>query len=201
MTPTLADQIDALLAQTQCTKCGYEGCRPYAEALAAAQTAHNRCVPGGVSGIARLSALLDRAPLPLDPACGVEAPRRVAWIDPQACIGCTKCIAACPVDAIIGAPKRMHTVIEAQCTGCDLCLPPCPVDCIEMRASPDPQWSDDDAARARAHYHARLARLALDREQTRGRANADAGGERKRALVEAASRRARALLARAGERR
>ena len=200
MTPTLADHIDALLAQTQCTKCGYEGCRPYAEAVAAADAAHNRCVPGGAAGIARLSALLDRAPAPLDPDCGVEAPRRVAWIDPQACIGCTKCIAACPVDAIIGAQKRMHTVIEARCTGCDLCLPPCPVDCIEMRASADPQWSDEDAARARAHYHARRDRLALDREQAHRRANADASGQRKRALIEAASRRARELLVRADER-
>ncbi len=198
--PSLADQIDALLAQTQCTKCGYDACRPYAEAVAASEAAHNRCVPGGVAGIERLSSLLDRAPLPLDPDCGTEAPRRVAWIDPQACIGCTKCIAACPVDAIIGAQKRMHTVIEARCTGCDLCLPPCPVDCIEMRTATDAAWTDAHAAGARAHYHARRARLARDREQASRQANTDASGQRKRALIEAASRRARELLARTGAR-
>lgn len=196
--PLLAERIDALLPQTQCTKCGFDGCRPYAEAIAASAAAHNRCVPGGAAGIERLSALLGRAPLPLDPQCGLEAPRRVAWIDPAACIGCTKCIAACPVDAIIGAQKRMHTVIAQRCTGCDLCLAPCPVDCIEMRAPREPHpWTDEHAARARAHYEARCARLARERERER-QARGAAGERRKRALLESALRRARDRLERAG---
>ena len=106
-----ADAIDALLPQTQCTKCGFEGCRPYAQAIAAGQAAINRCPPGGRTTIGRLARLLGCEPLSLDPACGTERPRRVAWIDPALCIGCTRCIQACPVDAIIGASRRMHTVI------------------------------------------------------------------------------------------
>ncbi len=200
MTPTLADRIDAVLPQTQCTKCGYDACRPYAEAIARGAAAHNRCVPGGRAGVGQLSALLGRAPLPLDPACGVEAPRRVARIDPEACIGCTKCIAACPVDAIIGAAKRMHTVIAGQCTGCDLCLPPCPVDCIEMGEAPGASnWTTGDAARARARFEAHRARCdATAVATTDATAVADA---RKRAVLDAAVRRARELRDRAGERR
>lgn len=128
----IVDAIDALLPQTQCTKCGYDGCRPYAEALAAGQADLNQCPPGGADGIRALAKLLGRAEKPLNPANGVEQPRRAALIDEARCIGCMLCIRACPVDAIMGAPKRMHTVLTESCTGCDLCLPPCPVDCIDM---------------------------------------------------------------------
>lgn len=128
----VVDQINALLPQTQCGQCNYPGCRPYAEAIARGEADINQCPPGGETGIRALADLLGREPKPLNPEHGNQKPRRVAVIDETACIGCTLCIQACPVDAIVGAAKLMHTVIEAECTGCDLCLPPCPVDCIEM---------------------------------------------------------------------
>jgi electron transport complex protein RnfB len=128
----VADQIEALLPQTQCGQCNYPGCRPYAQAIAAGEADINQCPPGGEAGIRALADLLGREPTALNPDNGIEAPRTVAVIDENACIGCTLCIQACPVDAIVGATKQMHTVIEDECTGCDLCLPPCPVDCIEM---------------------------------------------------------------------
>jgi electron transport complex protein RnfB len=128
----LADRIDALLPQTQCGQCQYAGCRPYAEAIANDSADINQCPPGGDAGIRTLAALLGREAKPLNPAHGIEKPRVVALIDEAVCIGCTKCIQACPVDAIVGAPKLMHTVIAAECTGCELCLPPCPVDCIAL---------------------------------------------------------------------
>ncbi|MFZ0497925.1 MAG: RnfABCDGE type electron transport complex subunit B [Steroidobacteraceae bacterium] len=127
-----ADDIDALLPQTQCTRCGYQGCRPYAEAIAGGEAEINQCPPGGATTIAALAALLRRDPLPLNPANGIEAPPLVALIDEATCIGCAKCLPPCPVDAIIGARKRMHTIITALCTGCELCIAPCPVDCISM---------------------------------------------------------------------
>jgi electron transport complex protein RnfB len=132
----LVDRIDALLPQTQCGQCGHGGCRPYAEAIAAGAAAINRCPPGGTRGIVALAELLDRPILPLDPECGEEKPPRVAFIIEAECIGCTKCIQVCPVDAIIGASRLMHTVLADQCTGCDLCVPACPVDCIVMRDLP-----------------------------------------------------------------
>ena len=131
-TKTLADRIEDLLPQTQCTKCGYPACRPYAEAVANGEANYNQCPPGGAEGIARLAALLGKPVIPLNSANGVERPRPLAVIDEQVCIGCTLCMQACPVDAIVGAPKQMHTVIAELCTGCDLCVPPCPVDCIAM---------------------------------------------------------------------
>lgn len=138
----VVDQIDALLPQTQCAQCGYPGCRPYAEAIAAGDADINQCPPGGEAGIRALADLLGREPKPLNPENGIEQPRRVAVIDEEICIGCTLCIQACPVDAIVGASKQMHTVIESECTGCDLCLPPCPVDCIDMVEpnAADPAW-------------------------------------------------------------
>jgi electron transport complex protein RnfB len=132
MTEDLARRIDALRPQTQCTRCGYEGCRPYARAIAAGEADINQCPPGGEAGIRALAELLGRKPKPLNPANGIEKPTVVARIVEEDCIGCTKCIQACPVDAIVGAPKRMHVVIADLCTGCELCLPPCPVDCIEL---------------------------------------------------------------------
>ncbi len=130
--PSSADCIDALLPQTQCTQCGFPSCREYAEALVAGQADLNRCPPGGTSTIAALARSLGLAPKALDPACGEQRPWMVARIHEAVCIGCTLCIQACPVDAILGAAKRMHTVIESECTGCALCLDPCPVDCIDL---------------------------------------------------------------------
>jgi len=128
----LVDKIDALLPQTQCGQCTYAGCRPYAEAMAKGEADINQCPPGGETTINALADLLGRDPKPLNPENGIEKPKRIAVIDEQVCIGCTLCIQACPVDAILGAAKLMHTVIEDECTGCDLCVPPCPVDCIDM---------------------------------------------------------------------
>jgi electron transport complex protein RnfB len=131
---TLADRIDTVLPQTQCEQCGYHGCRPYAEAIARGEAEINLCPPGGTAGIEKLAALLQRPVLQLDPAHGMEKPRMLARIVEADCIGCTKCIQACPVDAIVGASKLMHTVVAELCTGCELCLPPCPVDCIDLVA-------------------------------------------------------------------
>ena len=132
----VATRLDAVLPQTQCTRCGYAGCLPYAEALASGEAAIDRCPPGGRAVVAALADLLGVPELPLDPACGAEAPPQVAVIDEAECIGCAKCIEACPTDAIVGARKWMHTVIAADCSGCELCLPPCPVDCIALLPAP-----------------------------------------------------------------
>ncbi len=128
----VVDRIDALLPQTQCGQCGFAGCRPYAQAIAQGEAEINRCPPGGETTIIGLADLLGRDVVPLDAERGEEKPKAVAVIDEQVCIGCTLCIQACPVDAILGAAKSMHTVIASECTGCELCLPPCPVDCIHM---------------------------------------------------------------------
>lgn len=125
-------QIDVLLPQTQCTRCGYPDCHAYAVAIASGETGIDRCPPGGDETLQGLAALLSRAATALDPAVGTFTPGTVAFIEESQCIGCTKCIAACPVDAIVGGPKLMHTVVETLCTGCELCLPPCPVDCIRF---------------------------------------------------------------------
>lgn len=149
-----ADDIDALLPQTQCTRCGYPGCRPYAEAIARGEAEINQCPPGGTATIRALAGLLCRDPLPLNPANGVEGPPLVAAIDETACIGCAKCLPPCPVDAIIGARKQMHTVIIALCTGCELCIAPCPVDCISM--VPRSSVADPAAAPAAVSNRARF---------------------------------------------
>ena len=127
----IVDQINAILPQTQCGQCGYPGCKPYAEAIANG-AAINKCPPGGEAGIIELANLLDVEPMALDDEHGVEDVKKVAFIREDECIGCTKCIQACPIDAILGAAKQMHTVIAKECTGCDLCVEPCPVDCIDM---------------------------------------------------------------------
>ncbi len=127
----IVDQVNAILPQTQCGQCGYPGCRPYAEAIVEGDEI-NKCPPGGQAGIEALADLLDREVIPLDDEHGEEKAPQVAYIREEDCIGCTKCIQACPVDAILGAAKQMHTVITSECTGCDLCVEPCPVDCIVM---------------------------------------------------------------------
>jgi electron transport complex protein RnfB len=162
------DDIDALLPQTQCTRCGYSGCRPYAEAIAAGSAAINQCPPGGAATISALAALLERAPLPLNPANGAEGPELVAQIDEEVCIGCARCLPPCPVDAIVGANKQMHTVVLALCTGCELCIAPCPVDCITMvpraslAAAPRAPAPADNRMRFAAH-EARHTRLTEER--------------------------------------
>ncbi len=137
----VVDRIDAILPQTQCGQCTYAGCRPYAEAIAAGQADINQCPPGGEATIIALADLLDVEVKPLNAEHGEEKPHKtVVRIDENTCIGCTLCIQACPIDAILGAAKQMHTVIESECTGCDLCIPPCPVDCIEViEIKPDPR--------------------------------------------------------------
>ena len=172
----LIDQLEDILPQTQCTKCGYPDCRGYAEAMATGEVLPNRCPPGGIEGIKRLANVLiplypqdafDLHPT-INPECGTERPRPVAFIDPQKCIGCTLCIQACPVDAIVGASKQMHVVLTEWCTGCDLCIPPCPVDCISMldvtgKNTGWDAWSQELADIARKRYHDREKRL--DREE------------------------------------
>jgi len=165
--PSLTDALDALLPQTQCGQCGFDGCRPYAQAMAEGRADTNRCPPGGPRTIAALSRLLDRPARPLDPDCGVHQPFRVALIDEEHCIGCTLCIQACPVDAILGANQVMHTVIEADCTGCELCVAPCPVDCITMVPA-GRDWTAEDANRARGRYQARNARLQARHDEAAG---------------------------------
>lgn len=212
--PSLADRIEDALPQTQCTKCGYDGCRPYAEAIAAGQAEINQCPPGGAEGIARLSAVTGRKVIPLNPVNGLERPRAVAYIDESLCIGCTLCIQACPVDAIVGAAKRMHTVVPELCTGCDLCVHPCPVDCIVMypvtEATGWAAWSQADADAARDRHDFRTARLRREKEETEARladkarskmdkvnnidpadAASAAALERKKAIIAAAMERAR----------
>jgi len=147
----IADGIDALLPQTQCTKCGYAGCRPYADAVASGVADINQCPPGGDEVVRSLASLLHREAKPLNPANGVYRAPQVAVIDEATCIGCTKCIQACPVDAIVGASKLMHTVIASWCTGCELCLPPCPVDCIALE--PVAALPDASLSRERFAFH------------------------------------------------
>lgn len=170
----LIDRIDAVLPQTQCTQCGYDGCRPYAQALAAGTTLINRCPPGGDAGIEKLAAVLNTPVLPLDESCGQPGPLLVAVIDEAHCIGCTLCIQACPVDAIMGANKFMHTILPDLCSGCELCVAPCPVDCIAMVQANRP-WTQDDADAARTRHEQRAQRLQLnaaEKEERMHRASA-----------------------------
>lgn len=212
---SLADRIEDLLPQTQCTKCGYPACRPYAEAIAHGNANYNQCPPGGAEGVARIARLLGKPVIPLNPANGNERPRPVAVIDETLCIGCTLCIQACPVDAIAGAAKQMHTVISDLCTGCDLCVTPCPVDCITMvEATPGKTgwdaWSQQQADAARERYHFRVFRLRREKEENDARLAAKAAAklqavsaetaltpeekaaqDRKKAIIQAAIERAR----------
>ena len=144
---SLAEQIDAVLPQTQCTQCDFDGCKPYAEAIVVGDAEINQCPPGGQDGVDALAELLGRNPIPLNETHGETKPRRVAIVDEKACIGCTLCIKACPVDAFVGSSKVMTQVIAKECTGCDLCLPVCPVDCIDMiESEPLQKISQKDSA-------------------------------------------------------
>ncbi len=176
--PALVEAIDALLPQTQCGRCGHPGCRPYAEAIASGEP-FNRCPPGGQLTINLLATLLERPKLTLDERHGTEQPPQVALIREEECIGCTKCIQACPVDAIVGAAQWMHSVIASECSGCELCIEPCPVDCIDLvriedetqRSWPQRRAQADQFRRRHQARTARLARLAAEqaerRQQTR----------------------------------
>ncbi len=188
---TLADQINLLLPQTQCTKCGYPSCRDYAQAIATEQAPHNQCPPGGQEGVRRLALLLNREEIPLNTDHGRERRRPLALIDAARCIGCTLCIQACPVDAIMGMAKKMHTVIPDLCTGCDLCLAPCPVDCIAMIETGQETtgwaaWSGDQAQAARSRYETREKRLLREKNENDARLLAKA--EEKLKLLNAETR-------------
>ena len=173
-------EIDALLQQTQCTRCGYPDCHAYAEAISTGETGIDRCPPGGDETLHALSALLQRPAEALDPSVGTFIAGTVAFIEEPLCIGCTKCIAACPVDAIVGGPKLMHTVVEALCTGCGLCLPPCPVDCIHLTPAQGvteayegwqfPQGGLERADALRGRYLKHGARLLREKETRRKKA-------------------------------
>jgi len=170
-----ARQINALLPQTQCTRCGFPDCESYAQAIARGEAGINQCPPGGAEGVKRLADLTGLPELPLSAAHGLEGPRFVAIIDETWCIGCTLCIKACPVDSIIGTNKHMHTVVEDQCTGCELCIPVCPVDCITMApVHPEPAptgwaaWPADLAEQARQRYafhQVRVVRAKVEHEE------------------------------------
>jgi electron transport complex protein RnfB len=212
---SLTDLLEDLLPQTQCTKCGYPACHPYAEAVAHGNAGYNQCPPGGMEGIKRLANLLGKPVIPLNPVNGQERPRPVAVIDESLCIGCTLCIQACPVDAIVGAAKQMHTVVNQLCTGCDLCVDPCPVDCIAMvEATPGKTgwdaWSQEQAQAARLRHDFRNFRLNRDKEENDARLAAKAAAklkelasssaatedevkeqQRKKAIIQAAIERAR----------
>ncbi len=190
MNVVLADRLDAVLPQTQCTRCGYDACLPYAQAIARGEAEVNRCPPGGPATIVALASIAGRAPRSLDARCGTHAPLAVAIIDESRCIGCALCIDACPVDAILGAAKRMHAILPLLCSGCELCVVPCPVDCIRMVDAGRP-WTNDDASAARARYLARGRRLAKgERIEQRGvvAPPADAARQRQRAVAEALDR-------------
>ena len=211
--PIQASQVDTLLPQTQCTRCGYPDCAAYATAVAGGEAGINQCPPGGEEGITRLAALTGHPALPLNPQNGKEGPRLLAVIDEAWCIGCTLCIKACPVDCIVGAPKQMHTVIDAQCTGCELCVPACPVDCISLLpvtiTTGWAAWSEGQAHDARERHAFHCARVVRDRSENEARLAAKAQHklenlasetrltepdevERKRSVIEAALARARA---------
>ena len=209
-----AEQINALLPQTQCTRCGFPDCASYAQAIALGEAGINQCPPGGTEGVRRLAALTGLPALPLDPVYGIEGPRTLAVIDEDWCIGCTLCIKACPVDCIVGASKQMHTVIDDLCTGCELCVPVCPVDCIAMvDVTPEltgwQAWSPQQAEVARERYAFHVERTDRDQRENDQRLAAKAQAKlsdlegqslitdpetllRKRAVIEAAIARAKA---------
>ncbi|MCB8748667.1 electron transport complex subunit RsxB [Rhodoferax sp. U2-2l] len=210
----LAERLLAALPHTQCTRCGYPDCAAYAHAITQGDADINQCPPGGAEGVRRLAALTGQSVKPLNPDNGLEAPRSMMWIDEDWCIGCTLCIKACPVDAIVGANKLMHTVLETYCTGCALCLPVCPVDCIQVEnatgtATGWAAWSAAAADQARDRYAFHNNRVQRNEQENNTKLetkapvepadlahhtqHTDAGVlDKKRAVIEAALARARA---------
>lgn len=210
----LAAALHAELPQTQCTRCGYPDCASYAQAIAQGDADINQCPPGGAEGIARLAAIVQRPVIPLHPVHGAEGPRQMAVIDENWCIGCTLCIKACPVDAIVGAAKVMHTIIENHCTGCELCVPVCPVDCISLENITGDltgwaAWSAEQAQSSLARYEFHQQRVKRDKTEHDQRLAAKAKAklsdlaahstladptqlDKKRVAIEAAMARARA---------
>ncbi len=172
--PVSADEIDALLPQTQCRQCGFGGCAAYAEAIAQGAAAINRCAPGGARGIAKLARATGLPIVPLDPEYGREVPFAVAKIRAADCIGCGWCIKACPTGAIAGAPKHLHAVVTERCTGCALCAPACPMDCIVF-CETGSEWADEDAKRAKAHFEDAWARRVRRQAAEEARLNAKRG--------------------------
>ncbi len=175
----LAQQLNSALPQTQCTRCGYPDCASYAEAIAEGDAGINRCPPGGAEGIARLAGITGLPAIPLSAEHGTEGPRQLAVIDEGWCIGCTLCLKACPVDAIVGGSKLMHTVIDAECTGCELCIPVCPVNCISLENATGHQsgwnaWSAEQANEAAQRYAFHRLRLARDEQERHARLAAHA---------------------------
>ena len=191
----LAARLLDALPHTQCTRCGWPDCAAYARTIAAGHAPINQCPVGGAEGVRRLAAITGQAPLPLDAERGAEAPRAVAWIAEDACIGCTRCVQVCPVDCIIGAPRRMHTVMEEECTGCARCVPVCPVDCIHMEnvsgaACGWDAWSTTQAAAARARYARVQTRRAQQQRATTTVTSVEGQIEARRATIRAALERA-----------
>ena len=163
MNEQLIKEINAVLPQTQCTRCGYPSCLDYATAVVGGEAEINQCPPGGNEGILKLATLLNKKSLPLNPENGVIKIRQIAIINEDECIGCTLCIKVCPVDAILGSNKMMHTIIAAECTGCDLCVPVCPVDCITMQDALNPEWPDSAKALAKSRFEWHNSRKQRDR--------------------------------------
>ena len=212
MNQQLIEKIDAILPQTQCGKCGFPGCKPYAEAIVAGRADINQCPPGDQEGIQKLAEILGVPPKPLNTSHGLPKPKAVAWIDERICIGCTFCIQSCPVDAIVGAAKQMHTVIAAECTGCELCIAPCPMDCISLipvTGKGDDEFSlsadaikQQAADAARSRYQFRLQRLAREKQANKKPLKHKIAEQaeiigvsaeaRKQAIVQAAMKRAKA---------
>lgn len=209
----LIEKIDAVLPQTQCRKCGFSGCKPYARAIVDGQADINQCPPGGNYGIRKIAALMGVSAKPLNSAFGITQPKRVASIDESQCIGCTFCLRACPVDAIVGAAKQMHTVIAVECTGCELCIAPCPMDCIEMVLVENTNITHDPielANKARMRYQFKQQRLLhnndfdaeTDNSFKRAEKNrseemiATESKQRKKAIIQAAMERAAEIRSR-----
>lgn len=182
MSEHLIDAIDEVLPQTQCRQCGFDGCRNYAWAIAMGEAPINRCAPGGQKGIEALARVTGQNPLPLDPEYGHEVPLEVSRINPDTCIGCRKCVAACPTNAIVGAPKRLHGVITDWCTGCALCIVACPVDCIDLVPAPF-EWTHERAMAARTRYRQKLAREKQRQADRDAKLNAQSTADKKKALL------------------